>query len=151
LALSVPVWRPVLEPRPSRIQRIILIIFYALALVAAMQAVLPFQWQIAVVLIWLGLFLYELSSWRLPLSITLFHERIGDWWLEDAEGNAARGKLRRAMVWRYLVVMDFHILEGAAPRRRRVVLFPDSVAADDFRRLRVRLLQGPPPGKLLRE
>lgn len=116
-----------------------------------MQAVLPFQWQIAVVLIWLGLFLYELSSWRLPLSITLFHERIGDWWLEDAEGNAARGKLRRAMVWRYLVVMDFHILEGAAPRSRRVVLFPDSVAADDFRRLRVRLLQGPPPGKLLRE
>jgi hypothetical protein len=50
-----------------------------------MQANLPFQWQIAVVLIWLGLFLYEMISWRLPLSITLLHERIGDWWLEDAE------------------------------------------------------------------
>lgn len=148
---SASVWRPVLEPRPSRIQRIILIVFYLLALVAVLQAVLPFEWQMAAVLAWLALFLYELTSWRHPLSVVLLHERIGDWWLADAEGNTSRVWLRRAMVWRYLVVMDFRLLDGAGPRYQRVVLFPDSVTADEFRRLRVRLLQGPPPGKTLRE
>lgn len=151
MSSSASVWRPVLEPRPSRIQRIILIVFYLLALVALLQAVLPFEWQMAAVLAWLALFLYELTSWRYPLSVVLLHERIGDWWLADAEGNSSRVSLHRSMVWRYLVVLDFRILEGAGPRRQRVVLFPDSVTADEFRRLRVRLLQGPPPGKTLRE
>lgn len=148
---SASVWRPVLEPRPSRIQRIILILFYILALVAVFQAVMPFEWQVAAVSAWFGIFLYELMSWRHPLPVVLLHERIGDWWLADAECNSSRVSLHRSMVWRYLVVLDFHTLEGAGPRRRRVVLFPDSVTADDFRRLRVRLLQGPPPGKTLRE
>lgn len=148
---SASVWRPVLEPRPSRIQRIILILFYVLALVAVLQAIMPFDWQVAAISAWLGLFLYELISWRHPLPVVLLHERIGDWWLADAEGNTSRVWLRRAMVWRYLVVMDFRTLEGAGSRYQRVVLFPDSVTADDFRRLRVRLLQGPPPGKALRE
>lgn len=148
---SASVWRPVLEPRPSRIQRIILILFYILALVAVLQAVMPFEWQVAAVSGWFGLFLYELMSWRHPLSVVLLHERIGDWWLADAEGNSSRVSLHRSMVWRYLVVLDFRLLEGAGPRRQRVVLFPDSVTTDDFRRLRVRLLQGPPPGKTLRE
>lgn len=151
MSSSASVWRPVLEPRPSRIQRIILIVFYLLALVALLQAVLPFEWHMAAVLAWLALFLYELTSWRYPLSVVLLHERIGDWWLADAEGNSSRVSLHRSMVWRYLVVLDFRILEGAGPRRQRVVLFPDSVTADEFRRLRVRLLQGPPPGKTLRE
>ena len=151
MSLSASVWRPVLEPRPSRIQRIILTLFYVLALVAVLQAAMPFEWQVAAVLLWLGLLLYELNSWRQPLSVVLLHERIGDWWLSDAEGNTSRAGLCRSMVWRYLVVLDFRTLEGAGPRSRRVVLFPDSVLPDEFRRLRVRLLQGPPPGKTLRE
>lgn len=151
MSLSASVWRPVLEPRPSRIQRIILIFFYVLALVAVLQAVMPFEWQVAAVLVWLGLLLYELLSWRDPVPVVVLHERIGDWWLADAEGNTSRVSLQRSMVWRYLVVMDFRSLDGVLPRRRRVVLFPDSVLPDEFRRLRVRLLQGPPPGKTLRE
>lgn len=151
MSLSASVWRPVLEPRPSRIQGIILIGFYGLALVAVLQAVLPLAWQVAVVAIWLGLLLYELISWRHPLPVVLLHERIGDWWMADAKGNTCRASLRRSMVWRYLVVLDFQALDGARPRYQRVVLFPDSVPPDDFRRLRVRLLQGPPPGKALRE
>lgn len=151
MSLSASVWRPVLEPRPSRIQRIIQTLFYVLALVAVLQAAMPFEWQVAAVLLWLGLLLYEVNSWRKPLSVVLLHERIGDWWLADAEGNTSRAGLRRSMVWRYLVVLDFRTLEGAGPRFRRVVLFPDSVLPDEFRRLRVRLLQGPPPGKTLRE
>lgn len=151
MSLYASVWRPVLEPRPSRIQRIILILFYVLALVAVLQAVMPFGWQVAAVSAWLGLFLYEVTLWRHPLPVVVLHERIGDWWLADADGNTSRAKLCRSMVWRYLVVLDFRTLEGAGPRSRRVVLFPDSVLPDEFRRLRVRLLQGPPPGKTLRE
>jgi hypothetical protein len=151
LISSVSVWRPVLEPRPSRIQRFILSVFYGLALVAVLQAVMPFAWQVMAVLFWALLFLLELVSWRRPLSVVLLHERIGDWWLADTQGNTARAALRRAMAWRYLVVMEFRLLDGVRPGFRRVVLFPDSVSADDFRRLRVRLLQGPPPGKKMRE
>lgn len=148
---SASVWRPVLEPRPSRIHRIILIFFYVLAQVAVLQAAMPFVWQVAAALLWLALVLLELMSWRQPLSVVLLHERIGDWWLADARGKTWRASLQRSMVWRYLVVLDFRSLDGVSPRRRRVVLFPDSVLPDEFRRLRVRLLQGPPPGKVLRE
>lgn len=145
------VWRPVLEPRPSRIQRLILTVFYLLALVALLQAELPLRWRQAVLAVWALLLALELVSWRRRQHIVLVQERIGDWWMADQEGVASRMSLKRAMVWRYLVVLDFKALEKAGSRRQRLVLFPDSVPADDFRRLRVRLLQGPPPGKQLRE
>lgn len=145
------VWRPVLEPRPSRIQRLILTAFYLLALVALLQAVLPPRWLLAVLAMWALLLVLELVSWRRQPRIVLVQERIGDWWMADQDGVASRMSLRRAMVWRYLVVLDFSALENAGPRRQRLVLLPDSVPADQFRRLRVRLLQGPPPGKQLRE
>lgn len=145
-------WRPILEPRPSRIKRGVLILVYLLAVMALLQAVLPLQWQLTAVAAWLVLLVLELASWRHdPSSVVVLQERIGDWWLADHAGGTARMRLVRSMVWRYLVVLDFRALEKTGPRRRRVVLFADSVATDDFRRLRVRLLQGPPPGKQLRE
>lgn len=148
---SASVWRPVLEPRPSRLKRSILIVFYLLAVVALRQAVLPLHWQLTAFAAWCLLLGLELASWRRDHRISIMQERIGDWWLADSQGGTARMRLMRAMVWRYLVVLDFQALEKNGPRRQRVVLFPDSVSADDFRRLRVRLLQGPPPGKRLRE
>lgn len=148
---SASVWRPILEPRPSRIKRSLLILFYFLALVSLFQAALPLHWLLAAFAAWLVLLGLEFSRWRHDPRIVLLHERTGDWWLADHSGKAARMRLMKAMVWRYLVVLDFRALERAGPRRCRIVLFADSVPADDFRRLRVRLLQGPPPGKRLRE
>jgi len=148
---SAPVWRPVLELRPSRIKRSLLILFYLLAVVALLQAVLPLFWRLVAFAVWLLLLGLEFVSWRRDPCTTVLQERIGDWWLADHAGGTARMRLMRAMVWRYLVVLDFRALEKTGPRRRRVVLFSDSVDANDFRRLRVRLLQGPPPGKQLRE
>lgn len=148
---SGSVWRPILEPRPSRIKRSLLILFYCLAAVALLQAVLPGYWLLAGGTAWLVLLVLELASWRHDPGVVALHERTGDWWLAHHSGTTARMCLMRAMVWRYLVVLDFRALEKTGPRRCRVVLFADSVAADDFRRLRVRLLQGPPPGKQLRE
>lgn len=144
-------WRPILEPRPSRIKRGILILVYLLAAMALLQAVLPLQWQLTALAAWCVLLVLELASWRHEPRTVVLQERIGDWWLADDAGSTARMRLVRSMVWRYLVVLDFRALEKTGPRRRRVVLFADSVATDDFRRLRVRLLQGPPPGKQLRE
>lgn len=118
---------------------------------ALLQAVLPLHWQLTAFAAWLLLLGLEVASWRREPHIAVLQERIGDWWLADRGGGTARMRLMRAMVWRYLVVLDFRALEKTGPRRQRVVLFPDSVSADDFRRLRVRLLQGPPPGKRLRE
>jgi hypothetical protein len=45
-------------------------------------------------------------------------------------------------VWRYLVVMDFQCCDEQGAWRQRVVVLPDAVPADTFRRLRVRLLHG---------
>lgn len=144
-------WRPILEPHPSRIKRSLLILVHLLAAVALLQAVLPLQWQLTALAAWLVLLVLELASWRHESRTVVLQERLGDWWLADHAGGTARMRLVRSMVWRYLVVLDFRALEKTGPRRRRVVLFADSVATDDFRRLRVRLLQGPPPGKQLRE
>lgn len=118
---------------------------------ALLQAVLPLQWQLTALAAWCVLLALELASWRHESRTVVLQERIGDWWLADHAGGTARMSLVRSMVWRYLVVLDFRALEKTGPRRRRVVLFADSVTPDDFRRLRVRLLQGPPPGKQLRE
>lgn len=144
-------WRPILEPHPSRIKRCLLILVYLLAAVALLQAVLPLQWQLTALAAWCVLLALELASWRHESRTVVLQERIGDWWLADHAGGTARMRLVRSMVWRYLVVLDFRALEKTGPRRRRVVLFADSVTPDDFRRLRVRLSQGPPPGKQLRE
>lgn len=74
---------------------------------------------------------------------TRLTERGTDWWLETA-GQCAGVELQQARSWRYLVVMDFRgSVQGPDGRqsvwRPRVVILPDAVTADEFRRLRVSL------------
>lgn len=69
-------------------------------------------------------------------------EQASSWWLETPQWQASAA-LQQARVWRYLVVMDFLCRDDKRSWRQRVVIFPDSVSADSFRRLRVRLRYGP--------
>mgnify|MGYP001627346626 CR=1 FL=1 len=119
---------------------------------AVLLARLPW-WQQAVALLFWGVLAgLEWRHWRRP-GVCGLQERSSDWWLAFADGREGGMRLAHAMVWRWLLVLDFVRPEAAAPglpRRQRVVLLPDSLPADDFRRLRVRLALGPPPGKPLR-
>ncbi|MDP2227692.1 MAG: hypothetical protein Q8J78_09485 [Moraxellaceae bacterium] len=129
-----------------------LLVLYLLALLAICTATLSAPALMLALLLWCLLAMRERRLWRAGSSVIAFQERAGDWWLQWRDGCAGAMRLERAMAWRYLVVMDFSRSEGLGelPRRQRIVLFPDSLPADDFRRVRVRLLKGPPPGKVLR-
>jgi hypothetical protein len=77
-------------------------------------------------------------SWREEIARggTILREQATDWLLETNTG-AVRAVLAHQRIWRCLVVLDFRVVETG--RRYRLVIFPDSVSADIFRRLRVRL------------
>lgn len=68
-------------------------------------------------------------------SLTLLPS--GDWWLSDRTGAQWRARLRTdSYVARWLVVLRF---SGEGRRNCSVVLFPDSLADTQARRLRARL------------
>ena len=122
------------------------------ALVAVLSARLPLWQQVLALLFWGGLAVSEWRHWRQP-AVSVLQERSSDWWLAFGDGREGGMRLAHAMVWRWLIVLDFVRPESASPqlpRRQRVVVLPDALPADDFRRLRVRLALGPPPGKPLR-
>lgn len=60
----------------------------------------------------------------------------GQWWLNTNDKRTAVF-LYRATIWRWLVVMNFKRDQGWG--RYALVLWPDSVDDDNFRRLRVHL------------
>jgi hypothetical protein len=69
-----------------------------------------------------------------------------EWWV-GAAGCEGPATLLGRNVWRYLVVMEFQCAAQGRRWRQRVVVLPDAVSAEDFRRLRVRLRYGCAPAK----
>lgn len=138
-------WRADLHLRPSRIFLFLTTLLHAAALIALMQSGLPvpWRWSLAGALA-VSLFM----SWRCEARKegTVVREQREDWWLHTGmhEGGAT---LRRVQVWRYLAVLDFLGHDERGSWRERVVILPDAVAPDEFRRLQVRLRYGSPTGK----
>lgn len=131
-----------LEPVPSRILFTALAVCHLLALVSLLICDLPVIITLSLgMLIGFSLILsyarygYRRSRW--------FVERVscladGSWALQTADGrNHPAWLLESSYVHPRLVILNF-ALGGLA--RRSVVLLPDSIDADDLRRLRVRLL-----------
>lgn len=143
---SLHVWRVELLLQPSRIALVLVVLLHAAAAFAVFSAALSPWWRVTLV-----------ASTVVSLTLALRHQRQQAglvvrehgtaWWLQRGqEGGAA--DLLRTRVWRALVVMDFCRREGRGRRHVRVVVLPDAVPSSAFRRLRVRLRQGP---HLLRE
>lgn len=66
--------------------------------------------------------------------------RHGDWRLTTADGTEHDADLQGdSYIHPWLVILNFRLAKG----RTSVVLFPDSLHEDDFRRLRVRLRTSP--------
>lgn len=132
-----PVWRADLRLRPSRLFLALSLALHLAAMVAVFASNLS-VWSCLALVVALAIS-FCLSWWQeLRKDGLIVRERENDWWLQDsAPGGCA--ELRRSQVWRYLVVMDFAGRDEGRCWRRRVVLLPDAVAPDAFRRLRVRL------------
>ncbi|MGH8492271.1 MAG: protein YgfX [Moraxellaceae bacterium] len=137
-----PVWRIDLKLRPSRISQGILLLLHLAAALAVLQAGLSLRLQI---LLWLVITLLAVLGLRQEQRRQyIVREQGSDWWLETA-ARMGHAELVSSQVWRFLVVMDFRAQDERGIWRQRVVVLPDAVVPDAFRRLRVRLRHGALP------
>jgi len=139
---SLRVWRVDLHLTPSRIFLTLILLLHLAAIMALVQAGLPVVWRAPVFFLVLLSGVMSLRQEK-KAGHVLLREQSTSWWLAAGERQAT-ASLQHARVWRYLVVMDFLCRQDRKVWRKRVVVFPDSVPADSFRRLRVRLRYGLP-------
>lgn len=136
-------WRIDFSLAPSRIFALIVIAVHGLALLAVALTAVSTAWQVLLCLA-IGLSAVWVYQGEKASAHTLVREQIGRWWLEQG-AHAGAGELLGYHVWRYLVVMRFRSWSATGKTRYiRVVVWPDAVPADTFRRLRVRLRYGSP-------
>ncbi len=130
-----------LEPRPSR--RFALFTAATHGVAAAVMVSAGMAWWIDILLCTLiaasAAYIYmrhvRLTHARAVLRLTW--TRHGDWRLVYADGVAQTAELQGdSYVHPWLVVLNFSLQPKG---RASVVLFPDSLHEEDFRRLRVRL------------
>jgi predicted cobalt transporter CbtA len=134
---SSRVWRIDLRLSPSRFLLILTVLLHMAAAAAVLSSGLPYGLKgflLSVLLLSGGLSCRDGRR----RGRALLRERGTDWWLETA-GHAGAVELVQARIWRYLVVMDFRGDLDGRVWRQRLVVFPDAVGEDDFRRLRVSL------------
>ena len=127
----------VLEPRRSRYLLIYLLFVHALALLVALLPVnLPMLLRFAIGAAVIISFVWQIN--RVPLQYMIW-EADGDWQLYEGDGSTIIARLRPdSYVSPILVVLRFDLLVG---RSRTVVILPDMLDRQSFRRLRVRLYQ----------
>lgn len=135
------VWRVDLCLNPSRFFLGLTTALHLAALMALLEADIAWWWRLP-----LGGWVLAsvVSSWRAACAEAgvVVREQVGRWWVETPR-HAGAAELVGCQVWRYLVVMRFRGRDAEGRVWRcRVVVWPDSVSADAFRRLRVRLRYG---------
>ncbi len=139
---SSPAWRVDLGTLPSRFFIRLSLALHGAALLALGQAGTGGVLRLA---LGLGIVAAAALAWRAERRRTVILREVGEeWWLDNGR-RRGMVKLRKSSVWRYLVVMDFAGDPDGRRWRERVVVWPDAVAPDDFRRLRVRLRCGKRP------
>ncbi|HEX4870106.1 MAG TPA: protein YgfX [Moraxellaceae bacterium] len=134
-------WAVDLDTVPSRFHRHLILVAHLLAGLALLQAGgLAWPWR---VLLALAVALVAVPGWRAAGRARWRLREVGEEWWLDSGARQGMVRLRRARVWRWLVVMEFRGEWQGRSWRERVVVWPDAVAPDDFRRLRVRLRCAP--------
>lgn len=134
------VWHVDLCLRPSRLFCVISLMLHVAAAVAVLhtEIVWPWRWLLWTVVLFSAWLSLRRERSRRDVRVS---EQIGRWWLATPEREGP-AELKGFRVWRYLVVMDFLCRDVDGDWRERVVVWPDAVSADSFRRLRVRLRHG---------
>lgn len=137
---SSPAWDVDLDVGPSRLCLGLTVVLHGAALAALAGSALPARGLgLAAVVVLAAAAL----AWRAESGVAARLRLVGEeWWLET-RGRHGMVRQRRGRAWRWLVVLE---LEGEWQGRRwreKVVVWPDSVDGDAFRRLRVWLRLAP--------
>ena len=117
------------------------VFIYLFMLLSASVAVFPFvlmnfYWP----LLWLAFVLVIIAALRTSQrnknspSVTLSVTQ-KNWYLQTSTGTVAVNPGNEILVWTYLIVLP--VAEPLSGRKYRLLALPDSMAAEDWRRLRV--------------
>ena len=125
--------------KPSSKQFAVVSAFHVLAACAIGVAYIPLWAKVLAIL--MLVFMFWLS-WRplklqLPSSIVALAVDEEHWTITLNNGQRLRVQLQIWAVWRYLIVLDFRAKDVNS--NYRVLIWPDSIKAADYRRLQVRL------------
>ncbi|MDQ1363058.1 MAG: hypothetical protein QG652_918 [Pseudomonadota bacterium] len=123
-----------LELQPSRQQRRLLLIICALCVFSILILPWPFLLQmLCVMLVALSLVLISKNAWH---ADRLVWQAGNHWLLVTGDMTTNARLLTESLVTRWLVILLLRTENGA---KQTVLIWPDSVRPDVFRRLRVRL------------
>ncbi|MCP5175457.1 MAG: hypothetical protein H6996_10175 [Moraxellaceae bacterium] len=120
-------------------QQGIVLCCYIVAVFAVWVAYIPL-WlagTLTVLLILLYVFEYQRHT---RLKVIRLSTQQGDWFVYLANGQRLKVQISAIMWWRYLVVLQCHSQALQIPYR--LILFPDSLQAGDYRKLQARLRLG---------
>lgn len=130
------VWELDSPVKPSRWQQGCVAFFYVMALVAVWVAYIPL-WLALMLSVLLGvLFLGQHRASKKQVITRLSTEQ-AQWFIYLATGQRLKVELQTVFLWRYLVVLRCKSHALAMPYQ--LILFPDSLTQEDYRKLQVRL------------
>jgi len=131
------VWELDTAIKPSRYQQWLHgFFFYLVALAALWCAYIPLMLQVIVtavllmVAVWLGFR-------NVTPIVTRLSTEQDDWFIYLANGQRLKVSVQQYFLWRYLVILSYQSPHIRVPYV--VVIFPDSIDKDNYRRLQVKL------------
>ena len=132
------VWELDTAIKPSRYQQWLNGLFYSVALVAIWCAYLPTVAQLGLTIVLLAVAcLHSVKLAKTLPVVSHLSSKADDWFIDLATGQRLKVKLSRYFLWRYLVVLSYQSPHIHLPYV--VVIFPDSIDKDNYRRLQVKL------------
>ena len=123
-----------LELSPSKQQRKLLLFIYALTAISIL--LLPWPFLLRLVCLICVLLLSKFLLYKIPSCNRIVWQSGNNWLLITGDVTSKAVLLPETLVTYWLVILLFRVEEG---RRCSVLVWPDSVHYDAFRRLRVRL------------
>jgi hypothetical protein len=125
--------------KPSSTQFAVVSAFHVLAACAIGVAYIPLWAKVLAILLLAFMFWLSLRPLKLQLPSSIVALAVDDehWTITLNNGQRLRMQLQLWAVWRYLIVLDFRAKDVNS--NYRVLIWPDSIKAADYRRLQVRL------------
>ncbi|HET8731635.1 MAG TPA: protein YgfX [Moraxellaceae bacterium] len=137
MASFSPAWAVEIDAQPSSFYRRLLVIVHLLACLAVWLAGgMPVEWRLILIA---GVVMAGVFACRAARQCRIRLRDVGEEWWIDTGHRKAMVRLCRGRCWRWLAVMEFRGEWKGRPWRQHVVVWPDSVDPDAFRRLRVRM------------
>ena len=130
------VWELDTAIKPSRYQQWLHGFFYLAALAALWCAYIPLMLQVIVTAVLLMVAVWLRFRNATPIVTRLSTEQ-DDWFIYLANGQRLKVSVQQYFLWRYLVILSCQNHHIKWPYV--LVIFPDSIDADNYRRLQARL------------